>query len=78
MDIFLTKMHGFATGGLYSPPEAVRHLLLWIRALYLTSFGLLNRNNDNTWNSQDNFLYNSDWISLKEESHIHLGCLKGE
>ncbi len=21
MDIFLTKMHGFATGGLYSPPE---------------------------------------------------------
>ncbi len=23
MDIFLTKMHGFATGGLYSPPGAV-------------------------------------------------------
>ncbi len=23
------------------------------------------------------FLYNPDWI-LKEESHIHLGCLEGE
>ncbi len=34
--------------------------------------------NDNAWNSQDNFLYNSDWIRLKEESHIHLGRLEGE
>ncbi len=34
--------------------------------------------NDNAWNSQDNFLYNSDWIHLKEESHIHPGCLEGE
>ncbi len=34
--------------------------------------------NDNAWKSQDNFLYNSDWIRLKEESHIHLGCLEGE
>ncbi len=24
------------------------------------------------------FLYNSDLISLKEESHTHLGCLNGE
>ncbi len=24
------------------------------------------------------FLCNSDWIRLKEESHIHLGCLEGE
>ncbi len=24
------------------------------------------------------FLYNSYWISLKEESHVHLGCLEGE
>ncbi len=37
-----------------------------------------NHCNDNAWNSQDNFLYNSDWIRLKEESHIHLGCLEGE
>ncbi len=34
--------------------------------------------NDKAWNSQDNFLYNSDWIRLKEESHIHLGWLEGE
>ncbi len=33
---------------------------------------------DRDWKSQDNFLYNSDWIRLKEESHIHLGCLEGE
>ncbi len=25
-----------------------------------------------------NFLYNSDWIRLKEDSHIHLGCFEGE
>ncbi len=24
------------------------------------------------------FLYNSDWIRLKEESHIHLGCFESE
>ncbi len=83
MDIFLTKTHGFATGGLYSPfIRHVRHVLLWMCGFYLTSFGLFNRNtphcNDNAWNSQDNFLYNSDWICLKEESHIHLGCLEGE
>ncbi len=24
------------------------------------------------------FLYNSDWILLKEESHIHLGGFQGE
>ncbi len=28
--------------------------------------------------SQDIFLYNSDCIHLKEESHIHLGWLEGE
>ncbi len=45
IDIFLTKTHGFATGGLYSPPGAVRGMfLLWMDALYLTSFGLSNRN----------------------------------
>ncbi len=27
---------------------------------------------------QDNFLYNSDWICLKEESHIQLGWLEGD
>ncbi len=45
MDIFLTKMQRFATGGLYSPPLShVRHVLLWIRALYLATFGLLKKN----------------------------------
>ncbi len=29
------------------------------------------------WKSQDIFLYNSDCICLKEESHIHLGWLEG-
>ncbi len=42
MDIFLTKTHRFATRGLYSPPRShVRHVLLWMRVLYLTNFGLL-------------------------------------
>ncbi len=30
------------------------------------------------WRGQDNFLYNSDWIRLKEKSHIHLGCFEAE
>ncbi len=30
------------------------------------------------WRGQDHFLYYSDWIRLKEECHIHLGCLEGE
>ncbi len=28
------------------------------------------------WKIQDNFSYNSDWIHLKEESHIHLDALR--
>ncbi len=44
MDIFLTKTHRFAAGGLYSPPRShVRHVLLWMDALYLTTFGLLKK-----------------------------------
>ncbi len=45
MDIFVTKTHGFATGGLYPPPPRSRgrHVLLRIRALYFTSSGLLTK-----------------------------------
>ncbi len=31
-----------------------------------------------TWESQDNFLYNSDCICLKETRYITLGWLEGE
>ncbi len=44
MDIFLTKLHWFATGGLYSPPGAVWGMFYYECVLYLTCFGLLNRN----------------------------------
>ncbi len=68
--------------GLYSLPGAVMHVLIWMDALYLTTFDLLNTISRpcryRAWKSQDNFEYNSDWIHLKEESHIHLGCLEGE
>ncbi len=30
------------------------------------------------WKGKEFFLYISDWIPLKEESHVHLGCLEGE
>ncbi len=30
----------------------------------------------NAWRGRANFLYNSDWIRLKEEIHIHLGCFE--
>ncbi len=77
-DICLTKIHRFNTGGLYTPPWShVRHVLLWMDVLYLT-FGQLKKTpahcHYKTWKGQDNFLFNSDWIRLKEESHIHLGC----
>ncbi len=53
-----------------------------MRTLYLTTFALLNTTTRpchyRAWKSQDNFEYNSDWIHLKEESHILLGCLEGE
>ncbi len=49
-------------------------------ALYLTTFGWLNKNTHpwhyKAWKIQDNFSYNSDWIHLKEESHIHLDALR--
>ncbi len=49
---------------------------------YFTSSGLLTKSTRlhhcKAWRGQDNFLYNSDWIRLKEESHIHLGCFEGE
>jgi len=32
----------------------------------------------NAWKSQDIFKYISDCVCLKDESHIHLGCLEGE
>ncbi len=43
MDIFLSKAHGFATGGLYSPPGAVWGTFYGC-TLYLACFGLWNRN----------------------------------
>ncbi len=74
---------GFATGGHYSPPGAVWGMFYYGCARFI--WRVLDcwtktpaHCNDNAWNSQDNVLYNSDWICLNEESHIHLGCLKGE
>ncbi len=60
----------------------MRRILIWICALYLTTFGLLNKNTRpchyKAWKSKENVSYNSDWIRLNEESYIHLGCLEGE
>ncbi len=57
-----------ATGGM-------RDVLLRMRALYFTSSELLTTNDRlphwKTWRGQDNFLYNSDWIHLKEETHTY-------
>ncbi len=60
MDIFLTKTHGFATGGLYSSPGAVwgmfyhgcaRFVLRLLDCWTETPADC----NDNAWNSQDIF-----------------------
>ncbi len=55
----------------------MRHILLWMDALYVTTFGLLKKKkkkknaycHSKAWKSKDNFLYNSDRILLKEERH---------
>ncbi len=54
-------------------------ILLWLDTLYWTDFGLLKNNTHyKAWKSQDIFKYNSNWIRLKKESHIHLGLIEGE
>ncbi len=56
-------------------------LLLRMRALHFTSSGLLTKStrlSPLAWRGQEHFLYNSEWICLKEEIHIHLGCFEGE
>ncbi len=52
----------------------MRHVLLWMDVLYLTTFGLYIL----TLGKASNIYFNSDWICLKEESQIHLGCFVGE
>jgi len=51
-------MHGFIPGGLYSPPEPCEACFI-MDALYLTAFGLLNRNTRpchyKDWDSKNNF-----------------------
>ncbi len=73
MDIFLTKTHGFTTGGLYSPPGAMWGMFYY-RCTHFISHLLDCWQNApayphcKAWRGQDNFLCNSDWIRLKEES----------
>ncbi len=63
------------------PPEPCEARFI-MHALYFTSSGLLTKSTRlphcKAWRGRDNVLCNSDWICLKEESHIHLGCFEGE
>jgi len=68
MDIFLTKLHRFASEGLINPPGAV-----WITFM-MDGCAFLGFKISVTIHSH----YNSDCVWLKEESHIHLEWLKGE
>ncbi len=75
MDNFLKNTHGFATGGLYSPPEPCEacftmdaHTLFDV--LWTVEEKHPTHCNDNAWNSQDNFYITLIGFSLKEESHI--------
>ncbi len=59
MDIYLTKMHGFVTGGLYSPPGAVWGTFYYECVHYVTSSELLTKApaypHHKARKSQDNF-----------------------
>ncbi len=67
----LPKMHGFAIWGRYSLPGAVRHVLLWMRTLYLTSCGHPPTHcNDNAWKSQGNLNLHLD-LSERIKPYTH-------
>ncbi len=61
---------------LFTPRSLVKGVLLRMRTLYFTSSELLKKTpaypHWKAWRGQDHF-YITDWILLKEESHIHLG-----
>ncbi len=82
MDIFLTKMHQFATGGLYLPPGAVWRTFYygWAHFIWL----LLDcwtktpaYSHSNTWKSKKKCII-TRLDSSEDESYIHLGCFEGE
>ncbi len=77
---FLQKrMDSLQEAFIHAPEPCEAHFIMDVRALFDVLWTETPTHcNDNAWKSQDNFLNNSDWIRLKEESHIHLGCLKGE
>ncbi len=64
------------------PSEPCEDCFITVRVLYFKSS---EQDPANTclvplyaWRGQNNFLYNTDWIRLKEESHIQIGCFEGE
>ncbi len=69
---FLSKMHQFTLGGLYSPPGAMRDTFYYRWMCFIGLFRLFKITPTHchykAWKSQDIFKYNSDWIRLKEES----------
>ncbi len=58
-------------GPLFTPRSYVRHVLLWMRTLYLTSCGHpLTHCNDNAWKSQGNLNLHLD-LSERIKSYTH-------
>ncbi len=83
MDIFLTKMHQFAAGGLYSPTALCEAHFIMDASAVFDFFWTVEEKHPPTailtlGKERDFFIYNSDWIRLKEENHTHLGCFEGE
>ncbi len=83
MDIFHTKTHGFATGGLHSCTDPCEAPFIMDACTLGDMFWTVSQKHPPTAMitlgiARNFFLYNSDWIPLKEESHIHLGCLEVE
>ncbi len=69
--LFLQKCIDLLQEAFIHPPEPCDARFNMDACTYLTTFGLLNKNTHpchyKAWKSQDNFLYTSDWIHLKEE-----------
>ncbi len=81
---FLQKCIDLLQKGLINPQSHVEHFVWWIYALLL-DFKILNSFTVIIKLGRARnlllfffFLYHSDCIRLKEESHIHLGLLEGE
>ncbi len=69
-------MHRLATGG--APRSRMRHVLLWMDALYWTSFGLLKNNSHSLSLEEPGRFFKITLIGFIRKKKVIIGWLDGE